>query len=244
MCLFTAFIRVMILPLLIVGASSQQLIAQEQKDHPQYKYLFKNDPDAKLRFSTFYGEIAPTTAWANLNSAFGNVFMTEFGLHLNRKFAIGFYLARSPKQNQTRIPDQGSQEYADWLDAGIRLNELAPSAEVVYVYFSHSGVNLSYMHNTDKVVFWRAGMRFGAGKLQILENQRQLFDFVNNSIYEAKAFNLNPEVGLGVNLRSWWRLHADAGYRIVFANSTKPANATDFYGFTFKLGFAFGAFAR
>jgi len=218
--------------------------AQVKEDHPEYLYLFKNSPEAKLRFSTFYVETAPTTAWANLSNAFGKVFMTEFGLHLNRKFSLGFYLARSPKQNQTPIPAAGSPQYNDWLSAGIRLDQLAPSAEVVYVYFSHSGLNLSYMHNAENVLFWRTGIRLGAGKLQITENQKQLFDFTNTNIYEATAFNINPEIGLGVNLRSWWRLHADIGYRLVLANSEEPAKASDFYGVTFKLGFAFGAFNR
>lgn len=241
---FNGWKLLIVLLIFILIFAEQQAHAQKTEDHPDYKYLFKNNPEAGLRFSTFYGEIAPTTAWANLNKSFGNVFMTEFGLHLNRKFAIGFYLARSPKQNQTPIPEVGSPEYDEWLNAGIRLDKLAPSTEVVYVYFSHSGLNLSYMHNTENVVFWRAGMRFGAGKLQILENQRQLLDFANTSIYQATAYNLNPEIGVAVNLRSWWRLHTDMGYRIVFANSAEPAQASDFYGITFKVGFSFGAFNR
>jgi hypothetical protein len=218
--------------------------AQKQEDHPEYQYLLKNNSEAKLRFSTFYGEIAPSTAWANLSDAFGKVFMTEFGMHLNRKFSIGFYLARSPKKNQVPVPAPGTPEYDDWINAGIRLDQLTPGTEVAFIYFSHSGVNLAYMHNADRVVFWRAGLRAGSGKLEIVENQRQLLDFFNTSIYEATAFNINPEVGIGVNLRSWWRLHADLGYRVVIANTKEPVHPTDFFGLTFKVGFAFGAFNR
>ena len=79
--------------------NSQRGMAQNLEDDSEYKYLLKSNPEAKVRFSTFYGEISPTTAWANLSEAFGKVFMTEFGLHINRKFSIGFYLARSPKKN-------------------------------------------------------------------------------------------------------------------------------------------------
>jgi hypothetical protein len=207
-------------------------------------YLFKDKGENGLTFSTFYGEISPSTAWANLSTAFGRVFMAEFGVHLNRKFSIGFYLARSPHKSQITVPQPGTPEYDDWLAEGIKLDQLLPGTEVAFIYFSHSGINLSYMHNANKVVFWRTGLRFGSGKIEFMQNQRQLFDFFNTSIYEAKAFNLNPEIGIGINLRNWWRLHADAGYRLVFAGTEKGINQTDFYGLTFKVGFAFGNFAN
>ena len=234
--------RFLLLSFLLIFSSSISGMAQEKTDHPEYQYLFKNDSQANLRFSTFYGEIAPSTAWANLNSSFGNIFLMEFGIHLNRKFAVGFYSARSPKKNQVLVPQTGTPEYDAWLDAGIKIDQLPPGSEVAFVYFTHSGINLAYMHNTEKVMFYRAGIRVGSGKLEMLQNHRQVFDFFNTSIYEAKAFNVNPEIGVGINLRSWWRLHADVGYRIVIAQADRPINPTNFYGLTFKVGFAFGAF--
>lgn len=144
--------KLVILGLILLFLGVNNSWAQQQEDHPEYKYLLKNNPDEKLRFSTFYGELAPTTAWANLSSSFGKVFMAEFGLHLNRKFALGFYLARSPKKNQVLIPATGSPEYNDWINAGIELDQLPPGSEVAFVYFSHSGVNLSYMHKRERTV--------------------------------------------------------------------------------------------
>ncbi|RLD20371.1 MAG: hypothetical protein DRI71_10425 [Bacteroidetes bacterium] len=225
-------------------ASTLYTQAQTGPEGKETSYLLKDSGAGGLEFNTFYGEIAPSTAWANLNSSFGKVFMTEFGLHLNRKFAIGFYMARSPKKNQVTLPLAGTPQYDEWINAGIELDQLLPGSEVAFVYFSHSGVNLSYMHHTEKVIFWRTGIRFGAGKIEMLESQRQLFDFLNTSIYEATAFNLNPEFGVGVNIRNWWRIHADAGYRLVFANTVEGVNSSDYYGPTFKIGFAFGNFSN
>lgn len=223
---------------------SANVFSQEADKMSGFKYLFKDNTEKGLNFTTFYGEIAPTTAWANLNTTFGKVFLAEFGLILNNKITIGYYLARSPKKNQVPVPQQGTPEYDDWLSYGIKLDQLSPDTEVTYVYFSHSGINLSYLFKSNNIVFWRTGLRFGSGKLEILEDQRQLFDFFNTSIYEAKALNVNPEVGIGVNLRKWWRLHADAGYRIVFAQTEKAIDKRDYYGLTFKVGFSFGKFAN
>ena len=100
------------------------------------------------------------------------------------------------------------------------------------------------MHKTERVVFWRAGLRVGSGKLELTAETKQLFDFFNTSIYEKKVTNINPEVGIGINLRSWWRLHLDAGYHFVFVNTEEVIDSGMFDGATFKFGFAFGNFAK
>ena len=74
--------------------------------------------------------------------------------------------------------------------------------------------------------------------------KKQIFDFFNTSIFEKKILNINPEVGVGVNLRSWWRLHLDVGYNFVFYGSEEVIDSGTFDGATFKLGFAFGNFSK
>lgn len=233
----------LIVCILLIGISFS-VNAQEEQKKLETKYLLKDNASKGLNFSTFYGEIAPTTAFATISNSLGKVFMTEFGIHLNRKFTIGFYLARSPKTNVINVPAPGDPEYQDWIDSGIELDELPTGATQAFAYFSHSGINLAYMHKTEKTVFWRAGLRFGSGKLQLNAEKKQLFNFFSTPIYETKVINLNPEVGVGINLRSWWRLHADIGYHFVFSGSDEILNPDQFDGMTFKFGFAFGNFAK
>jgi hypothetical protein len=217
------------------------LSAQEAADH---KTLFK-DPDGHgLRLSTFYGEISPATAWAAINNSAGKVFMTELGIQLNRKFTIGYYVARSPKTNVINVPPEGSAEYQEWIEAGVDLSSLPPGATQAYAYFSHTGINLAYLHNSERVLFFRTGIRFGTGKLELAAEQKQLLNIFYIPLYEIELLNLNPEIGIGVNLRPWWRLHADTGYHFVFSGTDVVLDPNKYNGLTFKLGFAFGAFDR
>ena len=234
------------LTLLCLFLSLYSATAQEQNNpvNPQINYLLNDSGTGGLEFSTFYGEIAPSTAFATLNNSIGKVLMSEFGIHLNRKFSIGFYMARSNKTNVINVPAPSDPDYQEWIDAGVELDQLPTGATQAFAYFSHSGINLAYMHKTDRILFWRAGFRFGSGKLKLTAEKKQLFDFFNISIYEKKVLNINPEVGIGVNLRSWWRLHLDVGYHFVLDGSTTVIDTGKFDGSTFKLGFAFGNFAK
>ncbi len=230
----------MIFCLLLYGEAH----GQPTNDSLRTKYLFKDGGDKGLRFSTFYGEIAPSTAFATIENSLGKMFMMEFGVHLNRKFSIGFYLARSPNTNVINVPAPSDPDYQDWLDAGVALDQLPTGATQAFAYFKHKGVNLAYMHKTERVLFWRGGLRFGQGVLELTANQKQLINIFYTSIFERKVYSINPEIGLGVNLRSWWRFHLDAGYQFVFSASDEVLNPARFNGIAFKFGFAFGDFSR
>jgi hypothetical protein len=238
--------RSYIIILLSLTCFESTIYAQESQNTngPETKILLKDSGSGGVEFSTFYGEIAPSTAFSTINKTLGKVLMSEFGIHLNRKFTLGFYMARSPNTNLINVPAQGSSQYPEWLDAGIELDQLPTGATQAFVYFSHTGINLAYMHKTERVLFWRAGFRLGSGKLQLTAEKRQLFNFLNTSIFEKKVLNINPEVGIGVNLRSWWRLHFDFGYQFVFDSTETNIDLGDFDGSTFKLGFAFGNFSK
>jgi len=238
--------RIFLTLLLCILVSVSSVIAQEQNNaaKPQVNYLLKDSGTGGLELSTFYGELAPSTAFATLNNSLGKVLMSEVGIHLNRKFSIGFYMARSNKTNVIDVPSASDPEYQEWIDAGVELGQLPTGATQAFAYFSHTGLNLAYMHHTEKVVFWRAGFRFGSGKLNLSAEKKQLFDFFNISIFEKKVLNINPEVGIGINIRSWWRLHLDVGYHFVLNGSSTVIDTGKFDGTTFKFGFAFGNFSK
>ncbi len=63
----------------------------------------------------------------------------------------------------------------------------------------------------------------------------------NNVIYNEPVMSIAPDIGLGINLLNWWRMHIDVGYRLLGAD-TRIMSAADADSFTFSFGFAFGKF--
>ena len=210
------------------------------QEAPEKKAVFNSE---KVKLSNFYFEIAPSTNFAKLNGQMANITVISGGFILNDKFSISFFSANSPKVNLLAVPPSGSAEYSDWVEAGVELDKISSSTEFVHVNFKHSGLRFDYLHRTDRMLFWRAGLSAGfLGGLTLSENQTFLGLF-NNTIYDESVISLSPEVGLGVNLLSWWRVHADFGYRFLTADQ-RIMSASDSDSFFFSLSFAFGRFGN
>lgn len=204
------------------------------------KYLFR---DSNVKLSTFYVELNPSTSFSYLNGQMANITELSAGFILNNRFYVSYFMTGSPKINTVAIPDPSSEEWLNWIDAGVELEQVSPNAEFLYVKFKHSGLRFGYMHNTHKTVFWRAGFLFGfSGGLNMTEDQTFLGLF-DNKIWETKIITLEPHIGGGVNLLPWWRVNLDLGYRLMNVDK-KVLSATDTDSFTVKLGFAFGNFKQ
>jgi hypothetical protein len=80
------------------------------------------------------------------------------------------------------------------------------------------------------------------GGLTLSENQTFLGLF-DNTIYDESVISLSPEIGLGVNLLSWWRIHVDLGYRFLSADQ-RIMSAAKSDSFSASLSFAFGRFGK
>ena len=203
-------------------------------------YLFR---DSKVKLSTFYVELNPSTSFSSLNGQMVNITELAAGFILNNKFYFSYFMTGSPKINTVAIPEPFSDEWFDWIDAGVELENVSSDAELLFVKFKHSGLRFGYMHNTHKTVFWRAGLMFGfTGGLNMTEDQTFLGMF-DNLVWETKIITLEPHIGGGVNLLPWWRVNLDIGYRIMNVDK-QVLSATDTDSFTFKLGFAFGNFKQ
>ncbi|MDX2430476.1 MAG: hypothetical protein QNK35_06055, partial [Bacteroides sp.] len=75
------------LSLMIIGAV---VMAQES---PEKKFAFNSE---KVKLSTFYVEIAPSTNFAMLNGQMANIGVFSGGFILNDKFSVSFFSASSP----------------------------------------------------------------------------------------------------------------------------------------------------
>ena len=203
-------------------------------------YLFR---DSKVKLTSFYAEVSPATSFSWLNDQLVNITELSGGLILNNKFYFSYFMTGSPKINTVAIPEPFSDEWLEWLDAGVELDRVSLDAEFLYVKFRHAGLRFGYMHNTHKTAFWRAGLFFGfTGGLRMTEDQTFLGLF-DNLVWETKIITLEPHIGGGVNLLPWWRVNLDLGYRLINVDK-QVLSATDIDSFTFKLGFSFGNFRQ
>jgi hypothetical protein len=100
------------------------------QDSPEKKFAFNSK---KVTLSNFYVEVAPKTNFAKLNGQMANIGMVTGGFILNDKFSIAFFSATSPKVNLLAVPPSGSQEYSDWVEAGVELDKISSSTEFVHV---------------------------------------------------------------------------------------------------------------
>lgn len=202
------------------------------------RFLFR---DSKVKLSSFYAEIAPSTSFASLNDQSVNVSEMSLGFILNDKWYFSYFGTGSSRINKVAVPVYGSEEYYDWLEAGVELENISENAEFVYVTFRHTGLRFGYMHHTERTLFWRTGLMFGfTGGVQMTEDKTFLGLF-DNLIYQHSIMSLEPHIGGGVNLLPWWRLNLDLGYRFLFIDE-RILDATKTDSFTIKLGFAFGNF--
>lgn len=223
--------------ILILFASFALASVSQAQDTPDNKFLFRSE---KLQLSTFFVEVAPVSS-SNLNGQSVSVLSLSAGFILNKKFTVSFFSSFSPKLNLIEVPEEGSEAYNNWLEAGVELDKLSAESEFLLVDFKHSGLKFGYLHHTEKTVFWRAGLSLGfIGGLSLTENKTFLGLF-NNEVYKESVITLEPEVGIGVNLLPWWRVHTDLGYRFLSAD-TRIMSSSDADSYTFSLSFAFGRF--
>ena len=228
-------IRVVLL-LMLVAIISLPSFSQDTDG----KYLLR---DSKVKLSTFYVELNPSTSFSFLNGQMANISELAAGLILNNKFYFSYFMTGSPKINTVALPEPFSDDWNNWVDAGVELEKVSSNAEFLYVKFKHSGLRFGYMHNTHKTLFWRAGFMFGfTGGLNMTEDQTFLGMF-DNLVWETKIITMEPHIGGGVNLLPWWRVHLDLGYRLMNVDKN-VLSATDTDSFTFKLGFSFGNFKQ
>jgi hypothetical protein len=202
------------------------------------RFLFR---DSKVKLSTFYVEFLPGTSFSRVNDQMVVISELSGGFILNNSFYLVFFTTGSPKINTIAIPEPGTEDYDDWVEAGVEVDKISEDAEFLYVKFKHSGLRLGYMHKTHQTLFWRAGLQFGfLGGLNMTEDQTFLGLF-DNLVFETNIMTFEPHFGGGVNLLPWWRLHLDIGYRFMTVDE-RILDATQTDSFTLKLGFAFGNF--
>lgn len=200
--------------------------------------------NSKVKVNTFYASIAPVTSWSSANNQAYNTMQLEGGLIINRKFQIGFYHIGSPNKNKVEVPEFGTEEYQQWVDAGVKVQTLDSETEFVYSYLSHAGFSFKYLHDSEKTFFPTGGVKLGIlGGLKLAE-KNTFFGLFNNEIYQIGVMSFTPEIGLGVNMLKWCRLHLDIGYKWVIPEESSFYITDNYSSPTFSITFNFGKYLQ
>ena len=135
-------------------------------------YLFRND---KIDLTTFYAKISPGTSVSQINGAIEQTSILEGGFILNKKIMFGFFSESASKLNRIGVPEEGSKEMQDWIDAGVEVDRLPADADSVYVSYQQSGFHLAYLHQTNKTIFLSVGINIGiSGGVKLSQNKNFL----------------------------------------------------------------------
>jgi hypothetical protein len=81
--------------------------------------------------------------------------------------------------------------------------------EKLYLRMEYSGLELEYIHRSNKVVHWTALALFGGGHLEIREHEPDITFKKDNFVV------VNVNVNAEINVLKWMRVNVGAGYRLV-----------------------------
>lgn len=105
------------------------------------------------------------------------------------------------------------------------------------VSFSHGGLWLGYAYRAHKLIHPYASLRMGGGEMEALASD-------GDGGFSDGFFVTSPDLGIELNVASWFKIVASAGYRFTTIDDTAipMITADEVDSFTGSLTFRFGFF--
>jgi hypothetical protein len=129
----------------------------------------------------------------------------------------------------------GAGGYGTLMDVSAGMTN-PKNGEKLYLRMEYSGLELEYIHRSNKMVHWTVQALIGGGHLEIREHEPdRTYARDNFTVLDA---NLNAEV----NVLKWMRVNAGAGYRLVFGIDATGLSNRDLGGPEAQVTVKFGAF--
>jgi len=174
-----------------------------------------------------------SSAYGQSETLFGNA--TSFG-------GFGGPMIEFSNINGTVVGDVGgggALVINDFFVGGYGFGNDAASVDIdneLYdIDFGHGGLWFGYTHKQHKLVHLYTSFRVGWGEVELLLDDRKVFD--------DDFLTLAPEAGVELNITSWFKLGLSGGYRYVSGVEDLPNLANeDFSGMFGALTFRFGGF--
>jgi hypothetical protein len=198
---------------LVIGLSSLNMLQAQNDGEPQYLFQSEN-----IQVSGFGG---PTVGFSMINDEFA-VFSGGGGAVLfNQKYFIG--------------------GYGEGLATMHRLDESVVSCpDKNTIAFGHGGFWLGYIYKPNNLIHFNVNSTFGWGGISLYDE-----DYDVSSVEHCDrdvVFVVSPSIEMEVNLTSWMKFTAGAGYRYV-AGISSPMYSDDMFSQpNVRLGVMFGNF--
>jgi len=106
------------------------------------------------------------------------------------------------------------------------------------VDFGYGGLWLGYVHNANKLVHYTISLPIGGGGIGFEQVDSDEF------IPDDDVLVMNPNLGIELNLTSWMKLNASAGYQFVRGQNTTYISSEALNTPTINIGLKFGYFAE
>jgi hypothetical protein len=106
----------------------------------------------------------------------------------------------------------------------------------LYIELEYGGLELEYIHQSDKMLHWTALVFFGNGTVKLRQHSP------DNEVQSDRIYVVEPSLNADVNLVKWFRLGFGASYRYVIGLDLPPLAQSDAGGFAGLICLKFGSF--
>ena len=161
----------------------------------------------------------------------------------------GFMLGFSPVQGDVKAMSGGggallinNSFYLGGYGTGMAEDLVVNNNNINYeVDFGHGGLMIGFIILPSRVAHLGLSSKIGWGEISLTEYDANGTTFVGRPL-EDNVFILNPQAELEVNMTSWFKINANAGYQLANGVDNFYYTDNDFNGATFGLSFLFGWF--
>lgn len=105
-----------------------------------------------------------------------------------------------------------------------------------YIILDYGGLELEYIHNSDKLVHMTFHTLIGGGQVRLVQ------DHSDYEIASDNLFVIEPSLDVDLNITNWFRLGVGISYRLVTGLDSDIVNNSDVSGVNGLLILKFGKF--
>jgi len=113
---------------------------------------------------------------------------------------------------------------------------MSSNSKPLYINLHYAGIELEYIHNSDKVFHWTLLTLIGGGKIKLLEQNPELTIEIDNMVV------VDPSLNAELNINKWFRICAGVTYPIYIGMDLVNMKKSVINGPTGQIIFKFGRF--
>jgi hypothetical protein len=118
----------------------------------------------------------------------------------------------------------------------IKAEVLNEDNEPLYIILDYGGLELEYIHNSNRLIHWTFHTLLGGGGVRLIEHDS------DHEIESNNLFVIEPSLDIDLNIINWFRLGMGVSYRLVAGLDSDIVDNSDVSGVNGLLVLKFGKF--